>query len=100
MYVNLIVRYGQDEIRRSIIKTHDDGSSSDDPVGWILNARNSHQKHKVGRVTGSHQHTLTDRGLVNWAIIALELLKFCTLARSKQHHWATCKKHLRITLIQ
>lgn len=69
-------------------------------MAWILLAWHSHQKYKVGRVTGCHKHTLTHRGLVDWHIIALELFEIGSLARQKQHHRASCEKNFRITFIQ
>jgi hypothetical protein len=69
-------------------------------MGWILDARNSHQKNEVGRVTSGHEHTLSLRGLVNRAVIALEGLELCGLAWLKQHHWTLCEENFRITLIQ
>lgn len=51
-------------------------------------------------MTGCHQNTLTLRGLVNWAFVALELLELRSLARSEKHHWASHEENLRITLIE
>lgn len=69
-------------------------------MGWTLNARDFHQQHEVGGVTGRHENTLSQRSLVNWALVALEYLELCCLARSKQHHWTFGEENFRVTFIQ